>query len=110
MPPAWTLSVRPRRRHFFGLGESCDEDSTPTLEERMKSRTAALKSIRNQKFDLCVIGGGATGLGSALDAKLRGLSTVLIDADDFVSKTSSASTKLVHGGVRYLQPAGFGLV
>ena len=75
----------------------------------MKSRTAALESIRNQAFDLCVIGGGATGLGSALDAQLRGLSTVLIDAGDFVSKTSSASTKLAHGGVRYLQQAVLGL-
>jgi glycerol-3-phosphate dehydrogenase len=75
----------------------------------MKRRAAALESIRDQTFDLCVIGGGATGLGSALDAQLRGLSTLLIDADDFVSKTSSASTKLVHGGVRYLEQAVLGL-
>ncbi len=75
----------------------------------MKRRTAALESIRDQAFDLCVIGGGATGLGSALDAQLRGLSTLLVDADDFVSKTSSASTKLVHGGVRYLEQAVLGL-
>jgi glycerol-3-phosphate dehydrogenase len=75
----------------------------------MKSRTAALQSIRNQAFDLCIIGGGATGLGSALDAQLRGLSTVLVDAGDFVSQTSSASTKLVHGGVRYFQQAVMGL-
>lgn len=75
----------------------------------MKSRAAALESIRDQAFDLCVIGGGATGLGSALDAQLRSLSTVLIDANDFVSKTSSASTKLAHGGVRYLQEAVLGL-
>ena len=90
---------------MFGAEESRDQNSTPAREESMKSRTAALESIRNQAFDLCVIGGGATGLGSALDAQLRGLSTVLIDAGDFVSKTSSASTKLVHGGVRYLQQA-----
>ena len=75
----------------------------------MKNRTTALESIPNHAFDLCVIGGGATGLGSALDAQLRGLSTVLIDANDFVSKTSSASTKLAHGGVRYLQQAVLGL-
>ena len=71
----------------------------------MKKRRVALDAIRDRAFDLCVIGGGATGLGSALDAQLRGLSTVVIDADDFVSKTSSASTKLAHGGVRYLQQA-----
>jgi glycerol-3-phosphate dehydrogenase len=54
---------------------------------------------------VCIIGGGATGLGCALDAQLRGFSTVLLDAGDFVSRTSAASTKLVHGGVRYLQQA-----
>ena len=56
-----------------------------------------------------MIGGGATGIGSALDAQLRGKSTVLLDGTDFVSQTSSASTKLVHGGVRYLQQAVVGL-
>jgi glycerol-3-phosphate dehydrogenase len=54
---------------------------------------------------MCIIGGGATGTGCALDAQLRGFSTVLLDAGDFVSHTSTASTKLVHGGVRYLQQA-----
>lgn len=57
------------------------------------------------EFDLCVIGGGATGAGTALDAQLRGLRTLLVDAGDFASGTSSASTKLVHGGVRYLEQA-----
>ena len=56
-------------------------------------------------YDVCIIGGGATGMGCALDAQLRGLSTVLVDAGDFVSQTSAASTKLVHGGVRYLEEA-----
>ena len=52
-----------------------------------------------------MIGGGATGSGCALDAQLRGLSTVLIEAGDFASATSSRSTKLIHGGIRYLQEA-----
>jgi len=69
----------------------------------MKSRSETMASIKNTTFDVCVIGGGATGAGCALDAELRGLRTVLLDAADFVSATSSASTKLVHGGVRYLQ-------
>lgn len=56
-------------------------------------------------FDVCVIGGGATGAGCALDAQLRGLRTLLIEGGDFASGTSSASTKLVHGGVRYLEQA-----
>ena len=71
----------------------------------MKSRSEAMDEIKSTTFDVCVIGGGATGAGCALDAQLRGLRTVLLDAADFISATSSASTKLVHGGVRYLQQA-----
>jgi glycerol-3-phosphate dehydrogenase len=71
----------------------------------MKSRSHALASIANQSFDVCVIGGGATGSGCALDSQLRGLRTVLVDARDFAGATSSTSTKIVHGGVRYLEQA-----
>ena len=53
-------------------------------------------------YDLAVVGGGATGLGVALDAAARGLRVVLLEAHDFAKGTSSRSTKLVHGGVRYL--------
>ncbi len=77
----------------------------------MKPRTEEKVSATNNTFDICVIGGGATGAGCALDAQLRGLSTILLDAGDFASAASSASTKLVHGGVRYLEQAikGFNL-
>jgi glycerol-3-phosphate dehydrogenase len=71
----------------------------------MKSRSAALNGIKKDSFDLCVIGGGATGAGCALDAQLRGLRTVLVEAGDFTGATSSSSTKLIHGGVRYLEQA-----
>ena len=71
----------------------------------MKPRWETLHAIAGGSFDVCVIGGGATGAGCAWDAQLRGLKTVLIEAGDFASATSSASTKLVHGGVRYLQQA-----
>src|SRR6266481_7148099 len=71
----------------------------------MKPRTEEKVSATNNTFDICVIGGGATGAGCALDAQLRGLSTILLDAGDFASAASSASTKLVHGGVRYLEQA-----
>ncbi|HTW65875.1 MAG TPA: FAD-dependent oxidoreductase [Bryobacteraceae bacterium] len=71
----------------------------------MKTRQQAFDQIKNGTFDVCVIGGGASGASCALDAQLRGLSTVLVDAGDFVSGSSSASTKMVHGGVRYLQEA-----
>ena len=71
----------------------------------MKNRVGALNEIKNSSFDLCVIGGGATGAGCALDAQLRGLRTVLVEAGDFACATSSSSTKLIHGGVRYLEQA-----
>lgn len=75
----------------------------------MKSREEALLNIARKRFDVCVIGGGATGAGCALDAQLRGLKTLLVDAGDFGGATSSKSTKIVHGGVRYLEQAVKGL-
>src|SRR5215475_15672413 len=76
-----------------------------TLVEHVESRKDALAAASRQEFDICVIGGGATGAGCALDGQLRGLHTMLLDAGDFASAASSASTKLVHGGVRYLEQA-----
>jgi glycerol-3-phosphate dehydrogenase len=71
----------------------------------MKSRDEAIQAIEGKSFNVCVIGGGATGSGCALDSQLRGLKTVQLEAEDFASGASSASTKMVHGGVRYLQNA-----
>ncbi len=71
----------------------------------MRHRSEAWRKIDGGSFDVCVIGGGATGSGTALDAQLRGLNTLLIEAGDFASATSSRSTKLIHGGIRYLQEA-----
>jgi glycerol-3-phosphate dehydrogenase len=71
----------------------------------MRPRTGALQNAANDSFDVCVIGGGATGSGCALDAQLRGLKTILVDGGDFASGASSASTKMAHGGVRYLEKA-----
>jgi len=62
-------------------------------------------NVSGRDFDLCVIGGGATGAACALDAQLRGIRTVLFDAGDFAGATSSAATKIIHGGVRYLEEA-----
>jgi glycerol-3-phosphate dehydrogenase len=80
-----------------------------TLVKHVKLRKDARSAVVAVKFDVCVIGGGATGAGCALDSQLRGLCTVLLDAGDFASAASSASTKLVHGGVRYLEQAVKGL-
>jgi glycerol-3-phosphate dehydrogenase len=71
----------------------------------MKSRAVQLSNIADKSFDVCVIGGGATGAACALDAQLRGLRTVLLDAGDFAGATSSTATKIIHGGVRYLEEA-----
>jgi len=74
-------------------------------------RAAALDRLSSgEVFDLLIIGGGATGLGSALDAAARGHSVALVERGDFASGTSSRSTKLVHGGVRYLKQGNLGLV
>ena len=64
------------------------------------------KPLDNEEpYDLLIIGGGATGTGIALDAATRGLKVAIVERDDFSSGTSSKSTKLVHGGVRYLEKA-----
>ena len=69
-----------------------------------------LDALAAQDFDLLVIGGGITGAGAALDAALRGLRVALIDKGDFASGTSSVSSKLIHGGLRYLEHGDFFLV
>src|SRR4030081_2068396 len=73
-------------------------------------RARALARLADERFDLVVIGGGITGAGVALDAASRGLRTALVERDDFASCTSSKSSKLVHGGLRYLQQREFRLV
>ncbi len=73
-------------------------------------RASGLRRLSDETFDVLVIGGGITGTGVALDAASRGLRTALIDKGDFASGTSSKSSKLVHGGIRYLQQKEVGLV
>ena len=75
------------------------------------NRTLFIQQLEtNAVFDICIIGGGATGLGTALDAAARGLTVALFEQHDFAKGTSSRSTKLVHGGVRYLQQGNIKLV
>ncbi len=73
-------------------------------------REAALTSLRTKELDILVVGGGIVGTGSALDAVTRGLSTGMVEARDWASGTSSRSSKLVHGGIRYLEQLDFRLV
>ena len=69
------------------------------------NREDHVNALKNNDFDMLIIGGGATGAGVALDAASRGLKTALVERDDFAAGTSSRSTKLIHGGVRYLEAA-----
>lgn len=73
-------------------------------------RRHAIETLRTEHLDVLVIGGGVTGAGCALDAATRGLSTGLVEARDFASGTSSRSSKLIHGGLRYLEMMDFRLV
>ena len=73
-------------------------------------RNEALKLLTTDKFDILVIGGGVTGVGAALDAASRGLKVALVEASDLASGTSSRSSKLIHGGLRYLEQYDFKLV
>jgi glycerol-3-phosphate dehydrogenase len=73
-------------------------------------RAAALARLGSERFDLLVVGAGATGAATARDAALRGLSVALVDAGDFAAETSSRSSKLIHGGLRYLQYGDLALV
>jgi glycerol-3-phosphate dehydrogenase len=76
----------------------------------MLTRADAIRALAEQEFDVVVIGGGITGAGVALDAASRGYSVALVEQADFASGTSSRSSKLVHGGLRYLQKFDLGLV
>jgi glycerol-3-phosphate dehydrogenase len=73
-------------------------------------RERDLRRLRSELFDVVVIGGGSTGTGAALDAASRGLSVALLETRDLASGTSSRSSKLIHGGLRYLEQREFGLV
>ncbi len=74
------------------------------------NRDVMIQTLTHQEFDLIIIGGGITGAGIALDAASRGLKVALFEQDDFAFGTSSRSTKLIHGGLRYLKQLEFGLV
>lgn len=87
---------------------------SPSSQLTPQSRTNALDAMRastsEEPIDILVIGGGVTGAGTALDAVTRGLTTAVVEAQDWASGTSSRSSKLVHGGLRYLQMLDFHLV
>uniref|UniRef100_A0A2P2I7R9 Glycerol-3-phosphate dehydrogenase n=1 Tax=Hirondellea gigas TaxID=1518452 RepID=A0A2P2I7R9_9CRUS len=94
------------KRQFARVTAAEDWKARPTRP--LPTRKQQLESLQQDEFDVLVVGGGATGSGCALDAVSRGLKTALVEREDFSSGTSSRSTKLIHGGVRYLQKAIMG--
>src|SRR5271165_3236934 len=82
----------------------------PVAEKMDRDATVRRLKQEPELWDVIVIGGGATGLGTALESASRGYRTLLLEAADFAKATSSRSTKLVHGGVRYLQQGNVKLV
>ncbi len=74
------------------------------------NREATKKILSSEEYDVLIIGGGITGAGIALDASSRGMKVALVEKNDFASGTSSKSTKLIHGGLRYLKQFDFWLV
>ena len=106
IPPRFP-SLKTRAQQLADLRRSGQVDEDASISQRggklgfERSREEVVSGI----YDLLVIGGGATGSGIALDAATRGLKVALVDRDDFAAGTSSKSTKLVHGGVRYLEKA-----
>ncbi|NXJ69237.1 GPDM protein, partial [Rostratula benghalensis] len=95
-----------RNKHGAFVHVQAAEAVTVPLKNDFPTREQQILALKTTgEFDVLVIGGGATGCGCALDAVTRGLKTALLERDDFSSGTSSRSTKLIHGGVRYLQKA-----
>ncbi|CAM9701423.1 unnamed protein product, partial [Phaeothamnion confervicola] len=80
-------------------------DGTVVIPYLAPPRAEQLRRLREEEFDVLVIGGGCVGSGVALDAAMRGMKTALIEAEDFGAGTSGRSTKLIHGGIRYLETA-----
>lgn len=93
------------------IGASVTEVATARpIVPPLERRAADLRRLADERWDLLIIGGGIVGVGTLLDAASRGLRVALVDQDDIASGTSSRSSRLIHGGLRYLQQFHFGLV
>lgn len=95
---------------FAGGGGSLDPYDSPPIPFGAAARAEAWRRFRKETFDCLVVGGGITGAGVARDAARRGLRTALVEKDDFAAGTSSGSSQLIHGGLRYLEHLDLDLV
>ncbi|KAJ3189640.1 mitochondrial glycerol-3-phosphate dehydrogenase [Irineochytrium annulatum] len=104
-----SLWTPPTRREMLNLLKGLNKDGSQPTGKAAPAKSSfwgkPQQATPGGDFDLLVVGGGATGVGCAVDAATRGLKVALVERDDFASGTSSRSTKLVHGGVRYLEKA-----
>ena len=101
-------AVRPRAQRVSVVNQIEDDLCSISLEPpswRPPPREELISRLESEEYDVLVIGGGATGSGVALDAATRGLRVAMVEKNDFASGTSSRSTKLIHGGLRYLAQA-----
>jgi glycerol-3-phosphate dehydrogenase len=106
-----SCATPPERERGGRLGRNItDYARGKMMEFSWQTRKQHLNRLSNETFDICIIGGGVTGVGLALDAVWRGWKTVLFERRDFAAGTSSRSTKLLHGGLRYLEHFDFALV
>ena len=92
------------------MTDHLDKEHTVSVPLDSLYRDKAIAALGDREIDVLVIGGGVTGAGAALDAAARGLSVTLVEARDFAAGTSSRSSKLIHGGLRYLEQLDFALV
>ncbi|XP_046444457.1 glycerol-3-phosphate dehydrogenase, mitochondrial-like isoform X1 [Daphnia pulex] len=106
---SWVFGDDNHTKKQFGLHVHAGDSLKARPNKPFPTRSEQLKALEDEVYDVLVIGGGATGAGCALDSVSRGLKTAIVELDDFSSGTSSRSTKLLHGGVRYLQKAIFNL-
>lgn len=112
VPPQFP-PIKSRDQQILDLKKSSNANDSQSIQDELKSRLpgagdgkeGAVTPQDDEPYDLLVIGAGATGSGIALDAATRGLKVAVVERDDFSAGTSSKSTKLVHGGVRYLEKA-----
>src|SRR5882672_9090941 len=102
--------MRVGRRRLNGQRDGSTISPPKMSQLSSHDRGSIIQNLRTTPYDLLVIGGGITGAGVALDAASRGLKTALVEKNDFSFGTSSRSTKLIHGGLRYLKQLEFGLV
>ncbi len=106
----FTSAVCSRRYHGRVRAAKSEDVALTETEFSHRTRAAALVEIAAQPVDLLVVGGGITGAGIARDAALRGIRTALVERADLGGGTSSRSSRLIHGGLRYLEQRAFGLV